>query len=112
MRLFPLPGDRLGQILSQWWSSRDTTDTGVVNVHRLELQVPIGNDRGGWIVAGHMYRPGLRRRVPVLIEMWPALADWTRVTMDPQANVAATEQWFRDGHLSLERFVAQLNAAS
>jgi hypothetical protein len=105
-RQVPLSGGRLAAALDTWWVGDRCT---VVSLQRrLQLRRPEGDFVAGWTMIGRMRRLTILHWVPVVVELWPVYADFTRMTMTPQAHVFASKRYFRIGHRVLDLLSARL----
>jgi hypothetical protein len=105
-RVIELPGDALTVVVLRWW-------THVA----LERRAPIGGgllvsalrvDPGMYSLRGQLRRGVLRRRLPVVVELWAHNAQFTRVSMVPRARVLTSRRYFRVGNRALDGLAREL----
>jgi hypothetical protein len=115
LRLVELPGRHLEAMLSEWWAGALKDRTGrrrVVVRRRFELGPPCVDACGGWTMRGHMRRPIGLHWLPVVVELWSHLDDWTMMTMTPQSRVICSGRYFRTGNAALDRLTGALAATA
>lgn len=106
VRMIELPGDSLDQVLQAW--SSDLSPGGGFAVDRhLVLRQP-RREPARWSIAGRMRRPAPWRWVPVQMDLWPHLDQWTRLSLWPLSRVRVGRTYFRSGNRSLDRFTHTL----
>jgi hypothetical protein len=104
--LVSLPRSSVVVTLAEWWAAG--AKGGVVTVaRRLRLGPPRGSAGAGWAMDGRVRRLTRWHWVPVVVELWPLHGHWM-MTMTPQAHVIASERYFRNGHLALDRLTTEL----
>jgi hypothetical protein len=105
-RQLPLSRGHLAAALDAWWVG---DRSAVVTLQRrLQLRRPEGDFVAGWTMNGRMRRLTILHWVPVVVELWPVYADFTRMTMTPQVHVFASKRYFRIGHRVLDLLSARL----
>jgi hypothetical protein len=110
-RMVPLPRDGLAAALDAWWAAE--AKTGAVTVQRrLRLGPPEGDASAGWTMGGRLRRLTTLHWVPVTLELWPTLADFTIVTMTPRVRIHTSNRYFRVGHATLDRLCDDLGEIS
>jgi hypothetical protein len=106
-----LPRDGLAAALDTWWTAEAAA--GTVTVHRrLRLELPEGDIGSGWTMRGRLRRLTTLHWVPVTLELWPTLAEFTIVTMTPRVHIHTSSRYFRVGHAALDRLCEDLGGIS
>jgi hypothetical protein len=101
-RLVEVAGDRLGPALVDWWHDAEHDDRHLVlDVPR---QLP-----GTWALSGTLRRTTVSRWIPIELVLTPYAERWTLLELIPRRQVRVGERWFRNGHDSIDRFVADLH---
>jgi hypothetical protein len=102
-RLIEVAGAQLPYALASWWYDRDHDDQHLV------LDVPhcLGST---WALSGTLRRTTLSRWVPVELVLTPYADRWTLLELVPRRSVRVGRLYFRNGHDSIDRFVADLRA--
>jgi hypothetical protein len=102
-RLVEVSGAQLPLALDQWWRDADHDDRHLV------LQVPrrLGTT---WALSGALRRTTASRWIPVELVLTPYAERWALLELVPRRQVRVGRRWFRNGHDSIDRFVADLLA--
>jgi hypothetical protein len=100
-RLIEVPGGRLAVALRAWWRQADHADG------HLRLGVPrrVGDS---WSIAGAFRRTRISRWVPVEVLLAPYSERWSLLELMPRRVIRPGRVYFREGHRSLDRFVAAI----
>jgi len=104
-RLIEVSGGRLPHALEAWWR-----DAGHADPH-LVLDVPRRLDTT-WALSGVLRRTTVSRWVPVELVLTPYAERWTLLELVPRRPVRVGRRWFRNGHDSIDRFVADLRGGA
>jgi hypothetical protein len=102
-RMVELPGDRLGVALGAWWLRADHDDD---HLH-LGMPRPVADS---WSLLGRFRRTLLSRWVPVELLLSPYHGRWTLLELMPRRGVRPGRIYYREGHASIDRFVAAIRA--
>lgn len=95
--------------LPNWWSRR-AHDARLRVTRQLVLEAPKFESNGTWRLRGSLRSPWLRRRIPVELQLWPRLGEWTKICLEPQRRVRLGRRYFGNGHRALDTLTARLNA--
>jgi hypothetical protein len=98
-RLIEVPGGQLAVALGRWWQRGDHDDGHL----RLELPRPVGE---AWALSGAFRRRSMSRWVPVELMLSPYSGRWSLLELMPRRAIRPSAVYFREGHRSLDRFVA------
>jgi hypothetical protein len=101
-RLIKVPGDQLAVVLGAWWQQAEHDDGHL----RLDVPRPVGD---AWSMSGAFRRTTISRWVPVELLLSPYADRWTLLELLPRRAVHPSRAYFRAGHRSLDRFVADLH---
>jgi hypothetical protein len=100
-RLIEVPGGRLAVVLRAWWQQADHDDGHL----RLDMPRPVGD---AWSISGAFRRMPISRWLPVEVLLSPYHGRWSLLELMPQRPTHPSRVYFREGHRSLDRFVAAL----
>jgi hypothetical protein len=102
-RLIEVAGARLPYALADWWCDAAHDDRHLV------LDVPrcLGST---WALSGTLRRTTVSRWVPVELVLTPYAERWSLLELVPRRAVRVGRRYFRNGHDSIDRFVADLRA--
>jgi hypothetical protein len=103
-RLIEVPGDRLATALAMWWQQAAHDDGHL----RLEAPRPVS---GCWALSGVFRRRSTSRWLPVELLLSPYSGRWSLLELMPRRSTRPSAGYFREGHRSLDRFVADLRGA-
>lgn len=103
-RMVEVPGERLGAVLGAWWRQADHDDD-----HHLHLGMP-QPVADSWSLGGRFRRTLMSRWVPVELLLSPYHGRWTLLELMPRRGVHPGRIYFREGHRSIDRFVAAIRA--
>ena len=81
--------------------------TAYVDRHLL-LEAPC-RAGGSWVLRGTLRRTTMSRWIPVELILTPHAERWTLLELVPRRQVRVGQRWFRNGHDSIDRFVAHLH---
>ena len=101
-RLVAVPGDVLGETLRSWWER--ASDGGMVRVDRVLGQPERRTQQ--WSITGEMHVHTCGRWLPIDVELWSHLDQWTRLTLQPKFRPHTTRMYFRRGNRSVDAFVS------
>jgi hypothetical protein len=100
-RLIKVPGGQLAVVLGVWWQYAEHDDGHL----RLDVPRPVGD---AWSLSGAFRRTTIARWIPVELLLSPYADRWTLLELLPRRAVHPGRGYFRAGHRSLDRFVANL----
>jgi hypothetical protein len=101
-RLVEVSGDQLGPALVHWWRDAEHDDRHLV------LDMP-RRLPGTWALSGTLRRTTVSRWIPIELVLTPYAERWTMLELIPRRHVRVGRRWFRNGHDSIDRFVADLH---
>ncbi len=104
-RLVEVAGVALPDALATWWRERDHDDEHLV----LEVPRLVGTV---WALTGTLRRTTVSRWVPVELILTPYAQRWTMLELIPRRQVRVGQRWFRNGHESIDHFVAELHRSA
>jgi hypothetical protein len=102
-RMIEVAGCRLPVVLRAWWLHEEHDDDHLL----LDVPCPVGD---AWSLSGVFKRTLMSRGLPVEILLSPYLGRWTLLELMPRRAVRPNRIYFRAGHRSLDRFVAEIRA--
>jgi hypothetical protein len=105
-RMVDLPGELLASRLVALWAAGTFVDVGQCRL------VGSPSARGdGVLIRGRWRRPLHRAALPVEIELWPHLDQWTIITLAPRRRVRLSRHYFKGGHRLLDALTHALALA-
>jgi hypothetical protein len=102
-RLIEIRGSRLGPVLGRWWEFAEHDDGHL----RLDAPRSLGE---AWLLTGTFRTTSWSRWLPVELLLSPRFGPWSLLELAPLRTARPNEIYFRVGHRSLDRFVAELRA--